>query len=214
MVETHYGISEGFNVRLESRLKNAALVSAREKLDLTQKRAAEEIGTYPTNLSRIELMKYYPPKELQKRICDFYRNKGVFMLEEDVFPEELENISPKKQIIEREIPRQQLISLDSVDQKLLPYVEGVEKIASDNERYDTIEEVLDTLTERERKVIEWRFGLVPFIDTESSKYSGIPSFRAIAEVLNFTPVWIQQLEHKALRKLKRPSRSRILKTVL
>ena len=41
-------------------------------------------------------MREYPSEETQKKICDFYRSLGVFLLEEDVFPKELKKLVLKR----------------------------------------------------------------------------------------------------------------------
>jgi len=70
---------------------------------------------------------------------------------------------------------------------------------------DTIAEVLASLTPREERIIRMRFGL------------GMTSDHTLEEVSNTFSVTrerIRQIEAKALRKLKHPSRSRILRTFL
>ena len=70
---------------------------------------------------------------------------------------------------------------------------------------DTITEVLASLTPREERIIRMRFGL------------GMTSDHTLEEVGNTFSVTrerIRQIEAKALRKLKHPSRSWILRTFL
>ncbi|MBQ2402205.1 MAG: sigma-70 family RNA polymerase sigma factor, partial [Lachnospiraceae bacterium] len=70
---------------------------------------------------------------------------------------------------------------------------------------EQLTEVLETLTEREQKVLRLRFGLD----------DGRP--RTLEEVgrdFNVTRERIRQIEAKALRKLRHPSRSRKLKDYL
>jgi RNA polymerase primary sigma factor len=70
---------------------------------------------------------------------------------------------------------------------------------------DTIAEVLASLTPREERIIRMRFGL------------GMTSDHTLEEVGNTFSVTrerIRQIEAKALRKLKHPNRSRILRTFL
>jgi RNA polymerase primary sigma factor len=68
-----------------------------------------------------------------------------------------------------------------------------------------IEEVLDTLSERERKVLELRFGL------QDHKPR---TLEEVGKVFGVTRERIRQIEAKALRKLRHPSRSRKLKDYL
>ena len=66
-------------------------------------------------------------------------------------------------------------------------------------------EVLETLTEREQKVLRLRFGL----DDGEAK-----TLEEVGKKFNVTRERIRQIEAKALRKLRHPSRSRKLKDYL
>jgi len=70
---------------------------------------------------------------------------------------------------------------------------------------EAIEEALKTLTERETKVLKMRFGL---------EDGNLQTLREIGMQLKVTRERIRQIEAKALRKLKHPSRSQILKSYL
>ena len=70
---------------------------------------------------------------------------------------------------------------------------------------EELEEVLDSLTERERKVLRLRFGL----DDGRSR-----TLEEVGREFNVTRERIRQIEAKALRKLRHPSRSRKLKDFL
>lgn len=68
-----------------------------------------------------------------------------------------------------------------------------------------MEEVLSTLTPREQRLLEMRFGI-----GSGRAYT----YEETAEKFNVTPMRIWQIEAKALRKLRHPSRSRRLKGYL
>ena len=70
---------------------------------------------------------------------------------------------------------------------------------------EQLEEVLGTLTEREQKVLTLRFGL------EDSRAR---TLEEVGKEFNVTRERIRQIEAKALRKLRHPSRSRKLKDYL
>ena len=70
---------------------------------------------------------------------------------------------------------------------------------------EQLNEVLDTLTEREAKVLRLRFGL----DDGKSR-----TLEEVGKQFNVTRERIRQIEAKALRKLKHPSRSKKLKDYL
>ncbi|MEY8427676.1 RNA polymerase sigma factor RpoD [Lachnospiraceae bacterium 46-15] len=70
---------------------------------------------------------------------------------------------------------------------------------------EQLEEVMETLTEREQKVIRLRYGLG----------DGRPrTLEEVGKEFNVTRERIRQIEAKALRKLRHPSRSRVLKDYL
>lgn len=71
--------------------------------------------------------------------------------------------------------------------------------------HEQLMEVLETLTEREQKVLKLRFGLE----------DGRPrTLEEVGKVFNVTRERIRQIEAKALRKLRHPSRSKKLKDYL
>ena len=70
---------------------------------------------------------------------------------------------------------------------------------------EQLEDVLDTLTTRERKVLQLRFGL----DDGRSR-----TLEEVGQEFGVTRERIRQIEAKALRKLRHPSRSRKLKDYL
>ena len=77
-----------------------------------------------------------------------------------------------------------------------------EEYATNEMLKDEISEVLLTLTEREEKVIRLRFGL------EDGKSR---TLEEVGQMFGVTRERIRQIEAKALRKLRHPSRSRKLK---
>ena len=68
-----------------------------------------------------------------------------------------------------------------------------------------LEEVLSTLTEREQRVLRLRFGL----DDGQCR-----TLEEVGQIFGVTRERIRQIEAKALRKLRHPSRSRKLKDFL
>ena len=85
-----------------------------------------------------------------------------------------------------------------IDQGLLPLVEATFQ----NQLKDEIHEKLSTLTPREQRVIELRFGL------EDGRGR---TLEEVGSEFNVTRERIRQIEEKALRRLRHPSRSRALK---
>jgi len=67
---------------------------------------------------------------------------------------------------------------------------------------EQLDEVLDTLTDREENVLRLRFGL------DDGK---MRTLEDVGKVFNVTRERIRQIEAKALRKLRHPSRSKPLR---
>ena len=82
---------------------------------------------------------------------------------------------------------------------------AVEEIAIGDHLKQDLREVLSTLTEREQKVLDLRFGLTSVHEM---------TLEEVGEIFNVTRERIRQIEAKALRKLRHPSRSRRLKDYL
>lgn len=83
----------------------------------------------------------------------------------------------------------------------LIYEDDVFEKVSETMMKEQLNEVLETLTEREQKVLELRYGL---------KGGVAKTLEEVGFEFNVTRERVRQIEAKALRKLKSPSRSRIL----
>ncbi|MBI3991222.1 MAG: RNA polymerase sigma factor RpoD [Candidatus Omnitrophica bacterium] len=70
---------------------------------------------------------------------------------------------------------------------------------------EQMEKILDTLNERERKVLIYRFGLKDGMQR---------TLEEVGAIFNVTRERVRQIEAKALRKLRHPTRSRTLRTFL
>lgn len=80
--------------------------------------------------------------------------------------------------------------------------ESVEDFIAKLELREKVDELLKTLTDREKKVLELRFG---FYDGHER------TLEEIGQMLNLTRERIRQIEKKALEKLRHPSLSKKLK---
>ena len=108
------------------------------------------------------------------------------------------------------LPYKSLDDIDCETGSLVPYDEGYSKDdVYDSAEYsmlkDQLNEVLATLTDREQEVLRLRFGL----DDGRQR-----TLEEVGEQFNVTRERIRQLEAKALRKLRHPTRSKRLRDFL
>lgn len=122
----------------------------------------------------------------------------------DIFPDELRSAEfiakPKRFEITREVP---IASLSGSEQALLMPAQD-DEIAR-TELAESLGEALLSLTPREQQVIRLRFGL------DGNREHTLAE---VAEIFCVTGERVRQAEAKALRKLRRPSISRTLKSFL
>lgn len=88
------------------------------------------------------------------------------------------------------------------DLEMFIFDNNFEELLEYNFLVTVIDNLLDTLIEREKNILIWRFGLHGEIER---------TLEEIGEIYCLTRERIRQIESKALRKLRHPSRARILK---
>lgn len=186
---------DGVRLRLESRLKNALLVGAREKLGLTLEEVSGQIGISSTSLCAYENLILYPGQVMQKKICDFYRNRNVFLYEPDVFPESLN--SSKSDLKQKNgIPKGRLVNIyDVPEEKLSTNGSCVDEILENellDKRAERLYEAISRLTERQQQVIKGLWGLE----------GTVASAKELAKKFDVTHHAIFQAENRALKKLR------------
>jgi RNA polymerase primary sigma factor len=126
--------------------------------------------------------------------------------EMEVYPEKVEEIIQVSQLpISLESPVG-----DQEDTHLMDFIEDHNTlapidVATRQLLKDQIEEVLDTLAPREKRIIQLRFGLEDGRDRTLDE---------VGKEFNVTRERIRQIEAKAIRKLRHPSRSRKLRDYL
>lgn len=94
-----------------------------------------------------------------------------------------------------------MIESGQSEQKLL------EEIIEDEQKDKAIESVLDMLTRREQQVIQMRFGLAPYTRSYTLDEVGEVSSNDLSGKKGLSRDRIRQIEAKALRKLRHPSRA-------
>jgi RNA polymerase primary sigma factor len=127
------------------------------------------------------------------------------MLPEDLFPASLYALGLPDSFDRTFASEEVFLSLSQGTQSLLPCPQA---LAETRERQDCIDAALSTLTPREAVVIKMRFGIegdVGTLDEVAEK---------LADQFRVTRERIRQIEAKALRKLRHPKRSRMLRPLI
>lgn len=189
--------------RVEMRLKNNALIEAREQTGLNLSQFAEHVGLHPGDYSGLETMRISPLRTRKltggRVILDWskvaLRVADALGLSPDLlWPHEVRNVAGAgRATVKLDTPEVvQLLSVTQEhgdDRHLLP---------------GAVEEVLTTLTPKEQAVLRLRFGL------EGADEAG-STLDGIAEGFGVSRERIRQIEARALRKLRHPSRAKILR---
>lgn len=194
-MKTERVTKNGARLRLKYGLKNMLLVGARDKLGLTMEEASRQMDVPIGTLCRYENCRAYPVPEMQKKICDFYRAEGVFLYEEDVFPESLN--SSKSDLKQKNgIPKGRLVNIyDVPEEKLSTNGSCVDEILENellDERAERLYEAISRLTERQQQVINGLWGLE----------GTVASAKELAKKFDVTHHAIFQAENLALKKLR------------
>lgn len=174
---------------LEGKIRNAALVNAREVLGLTQGEAAEKIGIGKASLLNYENTKSYPSHTAQKKICNFYSQNGYSLNEKDTFPEYMEVIATRhrEKGYGNGIPTELIVPLSSVN----------ESYQINNDKMDAkivINELLKDLTGRCKGILTMRYGL----EGDDPK-----PLVEVAKEYNITRERVRQIEASALKELRK-----------
>tara|TARA_R100000093_G_scaffold26079_1_gene14720 strand:+ start:49 stop:495 length:447 start_codon:yes stop_codon:yes gene_type:complete len=144
----------------------------------------------------------YPNKYTIEIICRF-----VGETKEVIFPELLKNEDflelDKKTTFYKRIDPDRILGGEGLE--ALPAPEDDESDIERQEAIDRVESVLDTLTYREREIIKMRFGIIEGTTC---------TLEEAGKKLNITRTRVNQLEKRALRKLRHPARSRKLEGFL
>ncbi|MDD1753446.1 MAG: sigma-70 family RNA polymerase sigma factor [Methanotrichaceae archaeon] len=194
--------------------KNDSLIEARKQAKLTIKEAAKGIGIDWPRYSGYENGRLYPSEEAQEKICNFYRSRGIFLFEDDVFPKELKGLAKKEYIPKKEpetppeivyLPPSQIRFLSDHNHAGMSPEYDIEKAVMKRELSERAGKILASLIPREEKVLQMRFGI-------GERYEH--TLKEIGKEFDITRESIRRIEAKAITKLWHPSRANKLKAFL
>ncbi len=187
------------------KVKNAKLVGAREQLELTAKKVAEDTEIRYWKYIKYEGMKLYPKLRDQRKICKFYKDHGVPIKKKEVFPIELKIIKPRVRYYkERQVPLEDLIYLSQpAPREEIPYYPSPEEEIMKKATIEVVDEILKSLSPREEQILRMRFG----IDGEEL------TVKQIAEHFGVTRSYINFIKKRALHRMGYPSRLKKIRGV-
>jgi len=191
-------------VRLKLFTRNTRLVDARKAKGVTQPEMSKAIGMSPQKLSHIENLKFVPSEEDMTKVAAYLGASIDYLFPQVLMRAIEEGVFSRR---DAQLAEPEIISLAEAARLQLTY-DGETEIIDEIDRHllsQRINEVLATLDPRERKVLELRFGLK---DGQSR------ILEEVGEEFGLTRERIRQIESKALRKLRHPSRARLLKAFL
>jgi len=194
-----------FQFGLKHRLYNWNMRSRREERGWRQEDLGALVGYSKISIGLIEGLRYFPIREKAQKLAEVLECPV-----EILFPEWLKEFKIKsvpKAIEEEKISLEQALQLRILDQKRLTTGGDIDRIEAEVDREilrGRLSEVMETLNPREKKVVDLLFGL-----------HGRPmSLGQVGREFDVTRERIRQIEAKALRKLRHPSRSRKLQSFL
>lgn len=191
-------------VRLRLITHNARLVDTRRDSGFTLPAFAEALDMAVSRLRAIEGLKRIPSEDDVCRIAILLEKPTDWLFPDSLTRAVEANVFAKRKV---ELEAPQLDGLTEARSPLLLSDGGigeVEEKVDQEMAHHRIDEVLSSLTDMEARVVRLKYGLE---DGEEH------SIRDIAKLFSLTYQRISQIEHKALRKLRHPTRSRHLRPV-
>lgn len=197
-------LREASLARLRLITHNARLVDARKRHGITGEKMSLLVGLSRSRLRDIENLRVIPTEEEVVKIACILEKPIDYLFPEELMSAVRVGVFSRRKV---ELDTPEVISLTEAQRLRLTY-DGETTLIDEVSKtllHEQIEAVLDTLTPREKRVLELRFGLE---DRQRR------TLEEVGKEFNVTRDRIRQIELKALRKLRHPSRSRYLKDYL
>jgi len=192
-------------VTLKMLMRNTMLVEARQAKGLNQAKAARQSGIPLYRFQDIEKLRRLPSDDEVEKIVAFFGKRADYFFPRVLLDAIESGVFERRDAVLQE---PEIIRLTEAHHRELFY-DGetalIEEV-SRKELRENIDKALDTLTPRERTILELRFGLVEDHRCRTLEEVGME--------FNVGRERIRQIEAKALRKLRHPSQSRMLKDYL
>ena len=195
---------QGFLVSLRLLTRNTRLFNARKAHGVTQGAVGVAINMARDKFADIENLKVLPSFVEREDIADYLDLSSDYLFRDSLLRGIESGVFDKREV---QLEEAQIISLTEAA-RLQPTYDGESEMIKECDRHllkEQISQVLDKLGQREKRVIELRYGILD---------GKCRLLEDIGKEFNVTRERIRQIEAKALRKLRHPARSRMLKGYL
>lgn len=192
-----------FEIAVKARAKHGLIFKYMTEHNLTWLEMAKKLGISTGTFSKIIHFRWVPTKNYQnkkvvEKLCSFFHCDLENILPNELAQQiknnsEIAELLQKEQTVYKEVDVEYL-GYAEVPQSLLAYKEDFDKQIDLKE---TIEKILETLTPKEKKIIQMRFGIGDGVDHTLGE---------IGREFGVTRERIRCIEARAIRKLKHPSR--------
>ncbi len=190
-------------VRLRLIPYNRRLVDARKERGWSQKNLAMLVGVRANLISAVETLRVIPHMQLQDEIAGALDMDRKYLFSAPLIEAQREGVFDKR-VVEMSEPHLKWLT-QTRKAEVLPGPPAPEESAVRGLLEERVEEVLSVLRLKEQLVLRKRFGL----DGDGEK-----TLEKVGQEMGFTRNWVGQIEAKALRHLRHPSRSQKLKDYL
>ena len=190
-------------IGIVAKFRNGPLLAYREKYSFSQREAAEQAGISHQGWNKIECMRFKESSwESIKKVANF-----LDISTDEICPPELKKLDLRlTKIAYQEVDSHRLEAIRTEERMLLPSpADVVEEQDFQQTLKDKMQEVLKTLTYRERDIIEMSYGL-----EGRKEHSDVE----IGKIFNVGKNRVKQVKDKAFKKLQHPVRSRKIEPLL
>lgn len=197
-----------FALGIKHQVFNNEVRKRRIEKGLTQRQLSVLCGLSECSIGQLETFRRYPSERECRVISDTLdcEIETLFPKWIDYFTKRPTTFVTEHLVTERMIDHPEL--------KALPAEVDTEEIVEQVDRdllKEKIHKLLETIPDKEAKVLKLRFGLEPM---PVNRWGSEPTLENVAHVFGVTRERIRQIEAKALRRLKHPSRRSKLQAFL
>lgn len=204
---------KGFSLGVQHKIFNNEIRKRREALGLSQEKFSLNCGISKYKIGLLENFRIYPSEEEADVIA-----KALNTTPEILFPEWLKLYKPKvTKVVTEHLITEPLLTAGNAPFLLTDFTEVEDEIDQQLLK-ENINKKLTTLTDRQRRVVELRYGLSEEAknyllelkrkgkENELEANAGGLSYKEVGEIIGVSRERIRQIEDHAFRRLRHHSR--------